>query len=335
MNNPKKITMSYNVAIVIPTLNEERFIDKCLNTVKEQSYPFEGMDVMVVDGGSTDKTRYIVNSWHERFENVRLIDNPGRIQSVAFNIGVASSDAPYIIRLDAHVEYDGRYVELCLKHLREIEGVGNVGGVCNMKPQRSGLIPEASAILNCSRFGIGGATFRIGGEAGFVETVPFGAFPRYVINNIGGMREDLARGEDNEYNSRIKKAGYKIYFDPQIESTYYARDTVRGCVKQMYTNGISIGKLLYIDRASVSLRHLVPLAFVLSLIICAVGAFFWIPFQWLLITALGLYVLADFVATFMACKKNGIRFAFVLPWFFFCVHVAYGWGTLEGILRKK
>ena len=326
--------MSYNVAIVIPTLNEEKFIDKCLNTVKEQSYPFGYMDVLVLDGGSTDNTKSIVNNWHESFNNVRLIDNPGRIQSIAFNIGVANTVAPYIIRLDAHVEYDSKYVELCLRHLHEIENVGNVGGVCNMKPQRLGLIPEASAILNCSRFGIGGATFRVGGKAGFVDTVPFGAFPRKVIDEIGGMREDLARGEDNEYNSRIKKAGYKIYFDPAIVSTYYARDTVHGCVKQMYSNGMSIGKLLYVDRESVGLRHLVPLAFVLSLCVCIVGAFFWIPFRWILVVVVGLYVLADMVATSVACKKNGIRFACVLPWLFFFVHVSYGWGTFKGILRK-
>lgn len=327
--------MNYKVAIVIPALNEEKFIDKCLNTVVEQTYPFRDMDVMVLDGGSTDKTKSIVNQWHDRFENVRFLDNPGRIQSIAFNLGVKNSDAPYIIRLDAHVEYDPKYVELCLKHLQEIENVGNVGGVCQMRPQRSGLIPEASAILNCSKFGIGGATFRVGGDAGIVDTVPFGAFPRKVIEEIGGMREDLARGEDNEFNSRIKKAGYKIYFDPKIESTYYARDTVRGCVKQMYANGVSIGRLLHIDRESVGLRHLVPLAFVLSLIICAIGAFFWKPLFWLLIVALGLYLLADMVATFVACKKHGFKFILILPWLFFCVHVAYGWGTLMGIFGKK
>lgn len=327
--------MNYKVAIVIPALNEEKFIDKCLNTVKAQTYPFEDMDVMVLDGGSTDKTKSIVNEWHERYENVRLIDNPGRIQSIAFNLGVANSDAPYIIRLDAHVEYDCKYVELCLRHLSEIENVGNVGGVCNMKPQRIGLVPEASAILNCSKFGIGGATFRVGGEPGLVDTVPFGAFPRIVIEKIGGMREDLARGEDNEFNSRIKKAGYKIYFDPGIVSTYYARDTVQGCVKQMYANGVSIGRLLHIDRESVGLRHLVPLAFVLSLIICAIGTFFWKPLFWLLIIALGLYLLADMVATFAACKKHSLKFVLVLPWLFFCVHVAYGWGTLMGLFGKK
>lgn len=327
--------MNYKVAIVIPALNEEKFIDKCLNTVKAQTYPFEDMDVMVLDGESTDKTKSIVNKWHEQFENVRLIDNPGRIQSIAFNIGVANSDAPYIIRLDAHVEYDCRYVELCLRHLSEIENVGNVGGVCHMRPQRSGLIPEASAILNCSKFGIGGATFRVGGDAGFVDTVPFGAFPRKVIELIGGMREDLARGEDNEFNSRIKKAGYKIYFDPKIESTYYARDTVQGCVKQMFANGVSIGRLLHVDRESVGLRHLVPLAFVLALMICVVGSIFWAPFRWLLIVAMGLYFMADIVATFMACKKNGAKFALVLPWLFFFVHIAYGWGTLMGIFGKK
>ena len=94
-----------NVAIVIPTLNEERFLSRCLDSVIAQTYPFEEMDVMVVDGGSKDNTRKIVDDYHQRYDNIRLIDNPGKIQSIAFNIGVKNSSAPYIVRLDAHAFY--------------------------------------------------------------------------------------------------------------------------------------------------------------------------------------------------------------------------------------
>ena len=97
---------NYKVAIIIPTLNEERFIENCLISVMDQTFPFEEMDVMVVDGGSKDKTREIVQRISEQHPNVRLIDNPGRIQSIAFNIGVNNSDAPYIVRLDAHATYN-------------------------------------------------------------------------------------------------------------------------------------------------------------------------------------------------------------------------------------
>ena len=153
------------VAIIIPTLNEERFIECCLDSVRQQTYPFEQMDVMVVDGGSSDRTKEIVLMYCERFPNVRLLDNPKRIQSAAFNLGVKNSRAPIIIRLDAHATYNEKYVELCSKHLLEHQEYGNVGGVCKTLPMRNTLMAEANAILNKSMFGIGGAKFRIGTTA--------------------------------------------------------------------------------------------------------------------------------------------------------------------------
>lgn len=331
----------YKVAVIIPTLNEELFIENCLASVMEQTFPFEEMDVMVVDGGSKDRTREIVQRISECHPNVRLIENPGRIQSIAFNIGVKSSSAPYVVRLDAHATYNKEYIEKCLKIFSADaetlgcapELVGNVGGVCSIHPQHSAIIAETSAILNQVRFGIGGAAFRVGAKAGFVDTVPFGCFPRRVIDEIGGMREDLARGEDNEYNSRIHKAGYKVYLNPEVVCTYYSRDTIRANMKQMYANGVSIGKLLYIDKASVGLRHLVPLVFTLSLIVSLILGCFYSPFFILFALIIGLYAIAAIIATLSACVKFGWKYVLTLPLMFFLVHISYGLGTINGILH--
>lgn len=334
--------MKYKVAVIIPTLNEERFIENCLASVMEQSFPFEEMDVMVVDGGSKDRTREIVQRISKNHPNVRLIDNPGRIQSIAFNIGVRASSAPYIVRLDAHATYNKVYIEKCLEIFSadaEVLGcapelVGNVGGVWRIRPQHAALIAETSAILNQVKFGIGGAAFRVGAKAGFVDTVPFGCFPRKVIDEIGGMREDLARGEDNEYNSRIHKAGYKVYLNPEVVCTYFSRDTIRANMKQMHANGVSIGKLLYIDRASVGLRHLVPLFFVLSLVASLIMGCIYTPILLLLAAIFGLYTFAALLATALACVKFGWKYFLTLPMMFFLVHISYGWGTIEGMLRR-
>ena len=332
----------YKVAIVIPTLNEEKFIARCLESIIQQTYPFDKMDVMVVDGGSKDRTREIVQRISHDYPNIRLVDNPGRIQSIAFNIGVKASSAPYVVRLDAHATYNKVYIEKCLEifsvkaHVLGCspELLGNVGGVWNICPQHSGVIAETSAILNQVEFGIGGAAFRVGAKAGFVDTVPFGCFPRRVIEEIGGMREDLARGEDNEYNSRIHKAGYKVYLNPEVVCTYFSRDTIRANMKQMYANGVSIGKLLYIDRASVGLRHLVPLAFVLSLVGSLILGCIYKPMFLLFALIIGLYALAAIAATISACMKFGWKYCLTLPLMFFLVHISYGWGTIVGILKR-
>lgn len=333
----------YKVAVVIPTLNEEKFIARCLDSVIAQSYPFADMDVMVVDGGSKDRTKDIVENYKNKYKNIRFLNNPGRIQSIAFNIGVKSSDAPYIVRLDAHATYNHRYIEKCIEKFSanaEVLGcapefVGNVGGVCSIRPQHSGLIAESSAILNQSRFGIGGAAFRVGAPAGFVDTVPFGCFPRKVLEKVGGMREDLPRGEDNEFNSRIRKAGYKIYLDPKIVCSYFSRDTLRTNMKQMYANGESIGHLFYVDKDSVGIRHLIPLLFVGS-ILCGVAlAFVWLPFFYALLVELCLYFTCDLLASILAAKEHGWKYLLPLFVMFFCVHISYGWGTIVGLFTGR
>lgn len=324
--------MNYEVAIAIPTLNEERFISRCLDSIIKQTFKFEKMDVMIIDGGSNDKTKDIVAKYQKSHQNIRFIENKKIIQSVAFNIGFKKSTAPYIIRLDAHAEYDSKYISLCIENLKQDEKRGNVGGRCNILPFNQSLWAQTNAILNHSRFGIGGAAFRVSNEAHNTDSVPFGAFPRKIIEEIGGMREDLPRGEDNEYNSRIRKAGYKIFFDPNIISSYFARPTLGASCKQMYANGNSIGYLYYIDREAIGIRHLVPLLFVVSGLFSIIISVLWSPFCYVFCGGLALYIIADAIASIMGAKDN-VKCTLPLFILFFCVHVSYGMGTIAGLIK--
>lgn len=324
--------MNYEVAIVIPTLNEERFISRCLDSIIKQTFKFEKMDVMIIDGGSNDKTKDIVAKYQKSHQNIRFIENKKKIQSVAFNIGFKKSTAPYIIRLDAHAEYDSKYISLCIENLKQDEKRGNVGGRCNILPFNQSIWAQTNAILNHSRFGIGGAAFRVSNEAHNTDSVPFGAFPRKVIDQIGGMREDLPRGEDNEYNSRIRKAGYKIFFDPNIISSYFARPTLGASCKQMYANGNSIGYLYYIDREAIGIRHLVPLLFVVSGLFSIIISVLWSPFCYVFCGDIALYLIADAIASIMGAKDN-VKCTLPLFILFFCVHVSYGMGTIAGLIK--
>jgi len=156
-----------------------------------------------------------------------------------------------------------------------------------------------------------------------------------MIDEVGGMNENLARGEDNEYNCRIRKAGYKIYLDPEIVCTYYARPTFLSSIKQMYTNGRSIGQLFYVDYNAISLRHLVPLAFVTVLIGGVLLSIVCKIFAYILLFVFSLYLLLAFAETVRICRKNGWRYFFALPLLFLGVHISYGWGTIVGLITKK
>ena len=323
------------VAIVIPTLNEALFIGPCLDSILGQNYPFNRLDIMVVDGGSDDKTHEIVNGYADKWSNIRWIDNPRKIQSAAFNIGVSRSSASIVVRMDAHARYASDYISKCVAKLSTNPELGNVGGVCKVEAGAPTLMGKANAVLNQTSFGIGGAAFRIGTKACFTDTVPFGAFPRKVLDEIGPMNEKLSRGEDNEYNARVRNAGYKIYFDPEIISTYYSRPTLTSSVHQMYRNGRSIGVLLRTFPRAVGLRHVVPACFVVGMLSCLLFGW-WVPILWnVLIWILVVYWIAALGATGLACLRFGFDMGFILPILFFSVHIAYGTGTVYGFLTKK
>ena len=277
--------MNYEVAIVIPTLNEERFISRCLNSIIKQTCEFEKMDVMIIDGGSNDKTKDIVAEYQKSHQNIRFIENKKKIQAVAFNIGFIKSTAPYIIRLDAHAEYDSKYISLCIENLKQDEKRGNVGGRCNILPFNQSIWAQTNAILNHSRFGIGGAAFRVSNEAHNTDSVPFG--------------------------------------DPNIISSYFARPTLGASCKQMYANGNSIGYLYYIDREAIGIRHLVPLLFVVSGLFSIIISVLWSPFCYVFCGGLALYLIADAIASIMGAKDN-VKCTLPLFILFFCVHVSYG-----------
>ena len=213
-------------SVIIPVLNEEKNIEACIESLTMQSIAFQEIEILIVDGGSSDKTVEVVNRIIEKYPNIRLLSNPKRIQSIAFNIGVEHSSAPIVIRVDAHAKYHKDYIKYIAEGLRD-KRYGNVGGKWEMSSQNNSLIGKTNAIINQMSFAIGGADFRVSNEKKDVETVPFGGFRREVIDEVGIMNPNLPRGEDNEYNTRILQSGYKILFDPRIVAIYYARPDLK------------------------------------------------------------------------------------------------------------
>ncbi len=331
MSNIK--TKQYRIAIVIPVLNEESFIERCLNSVLNQNFLMDDVEIVIVDGGSSDHTLHIVRGKYGHYDNITMLNNPKKNQAAAFNLGVYHTSAPLIIRMDAHCEYDKEYIAIIEKYIMSDSTIGNVGGKVITLPSVSGLMAATIAILNQSKFGIGGAAFRVSNCAQTVDTVPFGAFPRKVLLKVGLMNEVLFRGEDNDFNRRILKADYKIFFDPAIKCNYFARSTLFSCVKQMFANGESIGLLVRESPDSIALRHIIPSLFVASLfgslLLVVVNALF--IYGFLLIV--GMYLFANVVSSIQEGKKHGIKFVPYLSALFLLSHSSYGIGTIFGLIK--
>ena len=317
------------VSVVMPVYNEERYIEKCLDSLLLQDYPMGNMEWIFVDGCSKDKTVALLEAYQEKYPGlIRVFNNPHKIVPWAMNIGIAESNGKYIVRLDAHADYATDYISKCVYYLENTDAE-NVGGVAETKA--NGFMGNAIAKMLSSKFGVGNSQFRINGESGYVDTVPFGAFKREVFFNYGGYDERLVRNQDNEMNFRIRKNGGKIYLANDIRFSYYCRDTVKGIAKMARQNGMWNVITMKLCPGTMGLRHFIPFAFVASILGLGVLGLLH-PIFWCVLGAeLSLYLLLDIL--FSAKQASGIKEFFALLMLFLVFHIAYGCGSLIGITK--
>ena len=315
------------ISVVIPVYNEEKYLDVCIQTLLQQDYPREQMVWFFVDGMSTDRTREILAAYREEYpELIQVLDNPNKTVPYAMNIGIRAAKGPYLIRLDAHAEYAADYFSRCVEVLEET-GADNVGGAMETKARTA--IGRTIAKMLSSKFGVGDSQFRTGGQDGYVDTVPFGAFRREVFQKVGLYDERLTRNQDSELNYRIIKNGGKIYLSQKIKLAYYCRDSVKGIARMARLNGkwnIITNKLC---PGSMRLRHFIPFLFVLSLIGLPLAGLLWQGFWWLLGLELAAYFLLDML--FSARSAENIKEFLQLLGLFPLFHICYGWGSVLGL----
>ena len=317
------------LSIICPIYNEEKYIARCIESIMAQDYPKDDLEVLFVDGMSTDRTREIIASYLPQCPYLRVLDNPQKIVPYAMNKGISEAKGDIIMRIDAHTFYEPNYCSAIVKWLKELDA-DNVGCVC--KTDVLNKTPKTLAICEVlsNKFGVGNSTFRTGIESvKEVDTVPFGCWPKRVFEKYGRYDVRLVRNQDIEFSKRIINGGGKIYIIPDTFCTYLARETFRRLAKNNYNNGLwNILTVYYTKQMkSLSLRHFIPLLFVLSLIIPTIVGVFWHP-AWLLSAfVLLVYLLALGAVSAKLAKQKHLNF-FYLLWSFITLHCSYGFGSL-------
>lgn len=315
------------VSLILPEKNEQSYICQCLDSLLKQDYPPEAIEILVIDGNSSDLTRDIVLKYAESYPIIKLLDNPRAIVPVSMNIGIREARGEVIVRIDAHAEYAVDYVSKCVEYLYET-GAANVGGP--MIAKGVGAVGVAVELAHHSVFGLGGGKFHSGGFEGEVDTVFLGAFRKSVFAEVGLYDERLVRNQDIELNTRIRKAGGSIFLTPRIRSTYYNRSSLAGLWKQNYKNGYWNVITKAVNPAALSLRHFIPFAFVLTLLVAAIGSFHWVG-RTVFLLAAGSYLAANLAFSAAVAARSGLRRALLMPVVFAALHFSYGFGSLASI----
>jgi len=320
------------VSVIIPARNEEKFIEKCIESFLTCDYPKELIEVIVVDGMSEDGTRKIVRELSERDIRVLLVNNEKKITPVAMNLGVKASKGEYIFFSGAHSEMRSDYISKCIRHALET-GADNVGGIMKTEPRISSTVGIAISKVLSSPLGVGGAKFRTGVTKPIeVDTVPFGCYKREVFDRIGYFNEKLVRNQDIEFNLRLKRAGGKIILFPDIELTYYARSTYRDLSKNNFENGFWVIAAKKYAEVPYSKRHLVPLMFVLFLLLGFLISLVVTYFLFVYISLLVTYFVTVIIFSFshaLEAKKLNLLFAAIVS--YLVLHISYGVGSLLGL----
>ena len=320
------------VSFLIVARNAGAFLGDLLNDYVDQDYPKTCCELVIVDGMSVDNTRQIGNEFRDEHPELKVtvLDNPKRILASGWNVGLAAAKGDIMIRVDAHAHIGPDFIR---RNVERIEAGEQICGGCRSSDPPIGALARMVNIVETSKFGGGLAAFRNRGPARYVDTHAHAAYRREVFAAVGGLDERLERNQDNEIHYRMRKAGYRFYFDPCISSRHISRSTVPGLLRQKFGNGFWVGILLGIQPRSVGIRHAASLALVLSIL---AGAVLLQAFPFLLMAVVGAYSLLDLFFTVEIIREaepSQRLLATSVFAIFPMLHIVYGLGTICGLVK--
>lgn len=322
------------ISIIVPCYNEEATIGLLLEAIRKQTFPVQEMELIISDGLSTDNTRQVIANYkHAHPElSILVVDNTKREIPSGLNKALKSAQGIYIIRLDAHSIPEIDYIQRCVQALEAGKG-DNVGGRWMIKPGSVGWISRSIARAASHPLGVGDARYRLGGVAQAVDTVPFGAFSRDLIEKIGPYDESLLTNEDYEFNVRVRNSGGTVWFDPQIQSTYIARPTLSALAKQYWRYGYWKAQMLRKYPGSIRWRQAIPPIFIISLITFGLLSLITPYARWLMVILITVYFLVLVGAGIaLAIKYRDPGLTLGTPLAFAIMHFCWGSAFLLGAL---
>jgi len=335
--HPDSSADSLFISVVLPVRNEEMTIEGVLNSLCEQEYPAERMEILVCDGFSDDRTREIVQRIAEQDKRVRLLENPGRLSSAGRNVGYRSARGDVILYFDGHCVIPSTKLLQSVTELFESTGAACL---CRARPlvadDQSGLWAQAIAAVRASQFGHSQNSYIYSDHEGYISPVSVGAaYSRQVFETIGEYDESFDACEDVEFNVRVEKAGFKAYISPRLKILYHARSGLQGLFTQMQRDGRGRFHLLRKHSDYFEWQTLIPVVFVIGCLF-AVLAFLTISQLRPPILALSILGYLGLLAVAIAGDKSGSRHGWPLyPLVFITIYSGLGIGFIQAAIQDS
>jgi succinoglycan biosynthesis protein ExoA len=276
-----------SVTVIMPVRNEQAHLVGAVESVFSQDYPGK-LEIILALGPSVDETDRVAKEIAAKHSSIKLIENPKGLTTSGLNLAIAHSSSDVIIRVDAHTELAPNYIARGVEILAEAGSV-LVGGV--MSAVGKTPLQKAVAFGYGSRFGLGGGSYHVGGKAGETESAYLGIFDAKPLKAVGGYDEKIIRGEDWDLSQRLKAAGGKVWFSPELVVKYWPRSNIKALAWQFYSTGVWRGELTRRAPGKASIRYFIPPAALLLMVDYVILALVQAIPQQALIFPIALYLL--------------------------------------------
>lgn len=319
------------LSFIIVAYNAGNSLQNSLGSLLEQDYPHENIEVILVDGLSSDNTKRTMLDFQQNvksFDKIIVKDNPGKYLACGWNVALSEASGDIILRVDAHTKFPKDFIS---KNIECIEtGEDICGGKVISILENDSPFDRVMLKAENSMFGGGFSFFRRGQECRYTSTLAFAAYRKHVFDAVGRYNENLVRTEDNEMHYRMAKKGYKFLFNPEIISYRFCRNNLESLMRQKFLNGYWVGLTMGIAPRAFSPFYLIPFIFVITIIAALILCFIT---PWPLIILLFAYVIVLLLSLVSAIKNTKFyRAILLLPLIIAELHICYGLGTFKGLI---
>ena len=324
------------VSVIIPTLNEEKYVSKCIQSLEASDYPLNKIELLIIDGGSIDKTVNLIENFMVSYDNIRIIKQSGANTSVGRNLGIKEARGDLVFNFSSHAIVEKETVRvLATKLMGCSQEVVGVGCKDQIPPDQTSRIPVC--IDSITNTFLGGKLMHQQApltKEGYFDSISFTIYRKKLFSTIGFFNPSFPAGDDAEFNLRVKEAGFKLLFTPDTCVYRYKREHVKPFFMQMFKYGQTRMQINKKHNKSIRLAYVIPVLFI-AYILAFAGLLVMGNAQLLIVWSLGILGYCLSIIGFsvkLSLSRERPSMLAICPLLYVTEHIGYGLGLLSGVM---